>query len=148
MKRSKMIQLVLISSSLVSLVSCDQNKQEAQKFSSKAECEKVHDTATCEKMNQENLAEYAKTAPKYQSKEECEKTHGEGKCTTPPGQHQSMFMPMMMGYYMGRMMSGSGPVATPQAGNRAFKYSPSANQPSAQRGGFGRSGSAFSSSGS
>jgi len=63
--------------------------------------------------------EAAKTAPKYASREDCIAEFGEGQCTQAPAQAGvataenqssggSMWMPLMAGYMMGRMMGGGG----------------------------------------
>lgn len=68
---------------------------------------------TCKASYESSLAEAEKTAPKYATKEDCEAEFGAGSCGT--GQTQgtnseyrqgSIWMPLMMGYMMGRMSGG------------------------------------------
>lgn len=157
MKRSAVIKLVLISSNLTCLTACEE-KQDQQIFNNKEECVKVHDEPTCEMLLKKSLAEHENTAPKFENKEDCEKLYGEGKCTTTSQPHHgsSMFMPMMMGFALGRLMNPV-PVQPPRAnggrfGNTGANFRPSPTAPSypatVQRGGFGKSGSFFSSHGS
>lgn len=76
--------------------------------------------------------EHAKTAPKFSSLAQCEAEFGTGNCGAPgasaagaggttivhSGSGDSMFMPMMMGYMLGSMNSGSShPVYSDRSGN-------------------------------
>ncbi|VTR54567.1 Protein of uncharacterised function (DUF1190) [Serratia fonticola] len=63
------------------------------------------------------LKEAEKTAPKYATREDCVAEFGEAQCTQAPAQagmaaesqsSGSMWMPLMAGYMMGRMMGGGG----------------------------------------
>lgn len=62
-----------------------------------------------------------KAAPRFDSLAACEEAHGEGACTPPPEGQQAAnsnsggggwFMPAMMGYMVGNMMSSRGDGAT------------------------------------
>jgi uncharacterized protein YgiB involved in biofilm formation len=94
-----------------------------------AECTTAYNTA---------LQEAAKTAPKYATREDCVAEFGESQCTQAPAQagmvptssssettaaapqqSGSMWMPLMAGYMMGRMMGGgaSQPLFTSKTAN-------------------------------
>ncbi len=105
------------------------------------------DEAVCKARFGEALDAYIKTAPRFVTKEDCEKDFGAGACgsapafahvaassqtatapveVTQPAQQQqagttttSYFMPMMMGFMMGRMMQGSTMAPGAGAGNYA-----------------------------
>jgi len=71
----------------------------------------------CNASYQQAVTEAEKTAPKYATKEDCEAEFGAGVCeaTTQSQasnseyrQGSSMWMPLMMGYMMGRMTGGYG----------------------------------------
>jgi uncharacterized protein YgiB involved in biofilm formation len=174
MKKSKFVKLALIGSAAsLLLVSCDDNKAEKTlSFKNEAECQKQFSAEECRKAFAESQKQYSEKAPKFTSLEECEKQYGPGKCTQGPVQanHEhggGYFMPMMMGFMMGRMFGGatapaypipsqpvpSAPSPTPP--NRWGSATPSGNvansnqTSSVKRGGFGSTGmSMMSSSGS
>ena len=51
----------------------------------------------------------AKDAPQFASQQECEQNWGEGQCEQrKEANGTSVFMPMMMGFLLGRMLSGGG----------------------------------------
>lgn len=54
----------------------------------------------------------AKDAPKFTSQQECEQNWGEGQCEQrKEANGSSVFMPMMMGFLLGRMLTGGGRAA-------------------------------------
>jgi uncharacterized protein YgiB involved in biofilm formation len=70
------------------------------------------DAATCEQGFEQAKEEHIKQAPKFNTRAECEAA-GFSQCDqaevkTADGASHSMFMPMMMGYMMGRMLGGGG----------------------------------------
>jgi uncharacterized protein YgiB involved in biofilm formation len=134
--------------------------------------------------------EHVTTAPRFASRQDCEASFGSGACgpspengltqgqgqqppvQQPPGQQQtassggSSFMPLFMGYMMGRAMSGNGMFSQPlyrqpgtatglataggqpvaaRTGVQAMPASTlrSAQAPAVQRGGFGSSAQRF-----
>lgn len=75
-------------------------------------------TDACNASYQQAVTDAEKTAPKYATKEDCEAEFGAGVCEAAPQNEQSannseyrqgssMWMPLMMGYMMGRMTSGA-----------------------------------------
>lgn len=146
MKRSRSIRLVLLGTvGLVGLAGCDDTPvaSEGQFFRDASECRKVLDAATCDNQFAAAQKEHVRTAPKFTTREQCEAQFGAANCTTAPapdgaqagttaptqGQQTaqssggSFFMPLMLGYLGGQMMSRMGQPAQPvyrDAQNRAY----------------------------
>lgn len=127
MKRSRSIRLVLLGSvGLIGLAGCDQSDplSKSDFFTDQAECAKVKDADSCRQALADARAKHIQTAPAFTSREECEAQFGAENCMETkeqPGQAQSSsshtsssssttyrssggswFMPIMMGYMMGR----------------------------------------------
>lgn len=69
----------------------------------------------CRESYTDTMVAYTETAPRYDSKSLCEEQHGVAACqqeVRPDG--TSVFLPLLAGYMVGRMMSGT-PTATPTA---------------------------------
>ncbi|BBK34605.1 uncharacterized protein YgiB involved in biofilm formation [Stella humosa] len=110
---------------------------EGQFFRDASECRKVLDAASCESQFAAAKQEHVKSAPKFANKEQCEAQFGVGNCGTPeaiqgptagattpatgtpaagaaaPQQTaqsggSGFFMPLMLGYLGGQMMSRMG----------------------------------------
>lgn len=148
MKRSRSIRLVLLGTvGLVGLAGCDDTPVagEGQFFRDPSECRKVLDAATCDSQFAAAQKEHVRTAPKFNTLQQCEAQFGASNCTAAPtpdgaqagsttpsqGQGQqtaqsgsgSFFMPLMLGYLGGQMMSRMGQPAQPvyrDAQNRAY----------------------------
>lgn len=187
MRRSRTIKLVLLSSTAL-LLACDQEDPLAKNgfVADQAECAKAIDADVCRQKLADARAEHMKSAPAFPSKEACEEQFGAANCepqtklasaaTDPrtPGAsgsdgqtvvHESgtgMFVPMLMGYMMGRALGG-GYYAQPvyrDRNNMAYAggaggyarvgsfdsrmSSPSRSSQVASRGGFGQEGAARS----
>lgn len=128
MKRSKSIRLVLMGSlSAVALSACDGSDPVAgQFFQDEAQCAKTNDAGACRQALADARAEHQRTAPAFTSRESCEAQFGKDNCAaaeqkpspeqvakgggTPPAVSSGggYFMPMLLGYTMGRMMGGGG----------------------------------------
>ena len=110
MKKSRSVKLVLLGGAAMTLAACsdDAPPNDAQFFSSAEECSAVYDAATCASAVAETQKISDQEAPLYARKEECEAEFGVGNCetrqTTSGG---SIFMPLLMGYMMGNMLSGN-----------------------------------------
>lgn len=121
MRRSSRISLVLLASvSLVAITACQEEAQETV-FKDKAECVAKLDTSTCDTVFAQAVETHQKNAPKFMSREDCEQEFGAGTCVTnqefaqrtgsAPAQQNasndggSSFMPFMMGYMVGNMLS-------------------------------------------
>jgi len=135
MRRSRSIKLTLLSSvGVLTLLACDQQDPltKAGFVADERECAKSVDADQCRQMLRDAREAHMKSAPAFASKEVCEEKFGAANCepqtkvasaggeTRPPGTggtqggDQSMFggggtgmfVPMMMGFMMGRMMGG------------------------------------------
>lgn len=138
MKRSKKAALCLmIPATTLMLTGCGEEREQAMVFETVADCENssLVAPAQCRADFAEAAALHPQVAPKYVSKESCETDFGTGQCEPAPQNQQAsaggMFMPLMMGYLAGRMMSG---LQAPQAGqaptpNQAAGKTSVANQP-------------------
>jgi uncharacterized protein YgiB involved in biofilm formation len=114
----------MMGASAFGLTACGQPPQEEQiteiqfdqprSFQSVEECveENVYTRSACEDAYEASLEE----VPRFSTLEECEAEHGEGACTAPTEEQAqaatgssggSWFMPAMMGYMVGSMMSNT-----------------------------------------
>lgn len=114
------------------MAACDQAQdfpKDAKFFSDQAQCEAEIKGTDCKKAFEESRDAHVKTAPRFETLQECQAKFGDDNCTraTPPGQQAaagssgSFFMPLMMGYMMGKM--GNNFVSQPvyrDAGNTAY----------------------------
>lgn len=123
MKRSKFLRpatIGLIGASAFALAACQEDPpEEVNIFSSAQECQALPGATveSCEAGYKEALAQHEQTAPRYDSLEYCEEQHGVGNCGTPQvgsegGGGMGIFMPLLMGYMMGRMLGGGGGFAS------------------------------------
>lgn len=109
MKRSKSVALTLMGASAIMLQACDEQKVEADVYRDLQGCIDTRDLteAQCREVYKGAVAEHVKTAPRYATQEECIAAHGADACqqqqTASGG---SFFMPLMMGYFAGRMLGG------------------------------------------
>lgn len=122
MKRSRHIALVLMGTSPLLLTACaSQESADEGLYTSVQACiEQTNDSYSCNQSFEQAQREYAETAPRYTSQEECIAAHGADQCHVVQQQHGgSIFMPLMAGYIMGRMLSGNRVAGL--AGTPAFK---------------------------
>lgn len=130
MRRSRSIRLVLLGSTgLLALTACDQADPLARNdfFQDEQQCAKVNDADACRQALADARAAHQQTAPAFASREACEARFGAENCAetkqapapgqiqaTPQEQQQvapsggSWFLPLMMGYMMGRTLGGPG----------------------------------------
>ena len=116
MKRSKHLKIALMGATALTLVACD-NPQDVGIFETVEQCaeQEGFDINSCESSLAQAQASHAQVAPKYTSVADCEADFGAAQCEQSPQQTQSggsVFMPLMMGYMMGNMMSGSSRAAS------------------------------------
>jgi len=105
-----------MSATALTLVACDNSEQVAI-FENVQQCERQDgfDAKSCEDNMKLAQEEHVKVAPKYTSAADCEADFGAAQCEAAPQQTSSggsIFMPLMMGYMMGNMLSGRSNVAT------------------------------------
>ncbi|SMO49007.1 DUF1190 domain-containing protein [Paracoccus laeviglucosivorans] len=159
-KRSRRVALVLVGTASLALAACRDEQVDAQSFPDLQSCiaaAKENSLWFTEQDCRTNFAaaeaEYAETAPRYESKELCEQEHGAGNCGGDPTQAAgdqvaqqsgggmgSIFMPLLMGYMMGSMLSGGRGVSSqPLVRTADGRYStPSGNQSFATNRGAGQ----------
>ena len=160
MKRSRAIRLVLMGTAARSLAACDdKDKVEVGVFETVEQCTVTgqYSQAQCEQAISAARTEHQKVAPRFANRQECEAEFGAAKCTPAPentspqarSEGGGWFMPVMMGYMMGRMMSGGGgymgqPLYQPQpaAGTGATGFSNARGEPVAKATGVTRVASA------
>lgn len=157
---------------------------------SQAECASRPDPDACRIALADARAQHVQSAPRFATRQECEDQFGAANCGTPdqvlagndafaaaqpagdpsqpaPQQQQQahsgggVFMPLLMGYMMGRALGGPGlgaqplyrdPNNTAYSGNRQvgklspsrFPDAPKATPTGIARGGFGRTGGTYS----
>ena len=116
MKRSRSVTLALMGASAFTLAACD-DPQDVAIFETVEQC--AQHSGFTQEYCETNLAqardEHVRVAPKYTSVTDCEADFGSRQCETAPQRTSdggSVFMPLMMGYMMGSMMSGRGGMAS------------------------------------
>lgn len=127
-KRSARLSLAMMGASAFGLAACGQPEQTTdvsfdtpRSYQSVDECvaADVYTRSACE----ESYAASIQEVPRFESLEACEAEHGEGACVAPNeeqaqaatgGSGGSWFMPAMMGYMVGNMMSRTSRGATNQ----------------------------------
>ena len=109
MRKSRYVTVLLAATALAA---CDERPIEGKVYGDVAACTQETDPAACEQAFAAAKEEHTQQAPKFATKEECEAA-GYSQCEgatvqTAQGTSHSMFMPMMMGFMMGRMLGGGG----------------------------------------
>ncbi|MCD1127094.1 DUF1190 family protein [Jinshanibacter sp. LJY008] len=112
----RLAPVALAISAVFMLSGCEQADESVSLFQNADECKQSNPSMgdQCTIAYNQALEEAAKTAPKYATKEDCVAEFGESQCTEAPAQagmtaqpqQSSMWMPLMAGYMMGRMMGG------------------------------------------
>ena len=110
MKRSKTLKLLLMGATALTLAACE-DPQDVAVFETAEQCAKQEgfNVDICEQNFQTASKEHIRVAPKYTSAADCEVDFGTEQCEIAPQRTSSggsVFMPMMMGYMMGNMLSG------------------------------------------
>ena len=128
MRRSRRVATLLVgTATLLVLTACEEDPASDAKLYSDLEACKVENTPEeCDKAFEAAKAFHAEQTTKYKSQAECEDLFGQGRCEqvtasgnavsgqATPGQSAStgsFFMPAIMGFMLGRSMSGFGPSA-------------------------------------
>ncbi len=144
-KRSRHVALVLAGTAMLALAACEDDRVDAQAFPDLDSCLAAakegglfftqDDCRTQFAAAQQELLE---TAPRYASKELCEQEHGVGACGDDPvaaaaGEQQGgggfSFMPLLVGYMMGSMLSrGGGVFSQPMIKTPSGFSTPNGNQ--------------------
>jgi len=116
-RRSRYVTTLLVGVAAAALASCD-NAQDADVniYQTSEACRKDYTPEACDKGFAEAEAEHAQSAPKFATREEClaagfdncESAPSSGSPTQTASGGSGMFMPMLMGYMMGRSLGGVG----------------------------------------
>ena len=120
-RSSRITPVALAVSAVFMLAGCEKTDETVSLYQNADDCSKANPSGSAQCVAAYDAAkqEAAKTAPKYASREDCIAEFGEGQCTQAPAQAGvataenqssggSMWMPLMAGYMMGRMMGGGG----------------------------------------
>lgn len=123
MRKSKNVATLLAGGALLSLglTGCDPAQEEVQIYPGPQACAEERPAAECEAAFGEAQRQHLTTAPRFTSKEECEAEMGSGACTVVESGQGSVFMPLMAGFLLGRMLSGPNPVYVDR---RGFAHAP------------------------
>ena len=105
----------LLLATALSVAACEDDAVEARVFSDLDAClaetagsQDLQAADECRSAFETARAEHERTAPRYAEAALCEEQHG-GECTVQQASGGgSFFMPLMMGYMMGNLMSGGG----------------------------------------
>ncbi|CAI1607568.1 DUF1190 family protein [Serratia fonticola] len=111
--------VALAISAVFMLAGCEQADETVSLYKNADDCSTSNPSMSeqCTTAYNNALKEAEKTAPKYATREDCIAEFGEAQCTQAPAQagmaaesqsSGSMWMPLMAGYMMGRMMGGGG----------------------------------------
>lgn len=136
-KRSRHVALVLAGTAVLGLAACEDDRLDAQSFPDLESCiaaARENSLWFTEDDCRANFAaaqqEYLETAPRYESRELCEQEHGVGNCGGDPAQGAQetgggfSFMPLLVGYMMGSMLSrGGGIFSQPMVNTADGRYS-------------------------
>lgn len=155
-KRSRRVGLVLAGTAVLALAACEDDKVDAQAFPDLQSCISAAQKDGLWFTQEDCRAQFAaaeqthmETAPRYESRELCEQEHGVGACGADPAagdpavQQQGgggfSFMPLLVGYMMGSMLSrGGGIFSQPMVRTPGGYSTPSGNQSFASNSGGGR----------
>ncbi len=112
-KRSAYVSFsVLTISSAAALAGCGRGEpaQQAQVYSSVAQCKAQNPGSACDQAWQASVGEHHKSAPQFSQQAACEAQYGQGRCQAMNDERHggSVFIPVMAGFMLGRMMSGGG----------------------------------------
>lgn len=117
-KRSRNVSLAIVGAAAFGLAGCKSEETDARAFPDQASCTAAAQEGSlffteedCKTAFAEAAQNHLETAPRYDSLAVCEEQHGVGNCEGDPAAQQSggtgsIFMPLMMGYLMGSMLSG------------------------------------------
>ncbi len=136
----RLTPIALAVSAVFMLAGCEKTDETVSLYQNADDCSQANPSKSAECTTAYNTAlqEAARTAPKYATREDCVAEFGESQCTQAPAQagmvptssssettaaapqqSGSMWMPLMAGYMMGRMMGGgaSQPLFTSKTAN-------------------------------
>lgn len=128
-RRSVAIGLSLAAASFT-VAGCERQPQpqSMRVYASVEQCRVEHTQAECDAAMKQAASEHDKTAPKFNDRAACEAQYGPGRCqdetvARADGGMGHVFLPMMAGFMLGRMMNGGqncGPFGNCQPGGGAY----------------------------
>ncbi|MFD1883441.1 DUF1190 domain-containing protein [Paracoccus pacificus] len=121
-KRSRRAALFLAGATVLTLSACEEDKVDAEAFPDLQSCITASKESglwfteeDCRTQFAEAEKTHLETAPRYESLALCEEEHGKGNCGGDPAAEAQpsqgggfSFMPLLVGYMMGSMLSGGG----------------------------------------
>ncbi|GLS86769.1 hypothetical protein GCM10010873_17430 [Cypionkella aquatica] len=123
-KRSSRVAIAILGAAAFALAGCQEEQVDAAAFPDLKSCtdaaaaQGVFSAEDCKLAFAEAEALHVEAAPRYDSLAVCEEQHGQGACGSEAGAQQggsgSIFMPLMLGYLMGNMLSNRAGVAASQ----------------------------------
>ncbi len=126
-KRSRHAKLILAGTAALSLAACEDERIEAQVFDDVdaciAEAAGTLGAEDCRAAFAEAQRAHEESAPRYASAELCAEEHGEGCYVEQRNDGTSVFLPLLAGYMIGNMMSGSARAAQPLYRTGGGQYS-------------------------
>lgn len=154
-KRSRHVALMLAGTAALTLAACKDDKVDARAFPDLDSCLAAAQTDglwftadDCRNQFAAAQQEHLETAPRYESRELCEQEHGAGACGADPaaggqaaqgGGGGFSFMPLLVGYMMGSMLSrGGGVFSQPMVRTPGGYSTPSGKQSFASNSGAGK----------
>jgi uncharacterized protein YgiB involved in biofilm formation len=146
-RKSRSVQLALMGTAAMTMAACGDAgpPPDSRFFADVKECtSQTGDAQACEAAKAESEKTHAQEAPKFARKEQCEAEFGAGNCETQQAASGggSFFMPLLMGYMMGNMMSGGNRFSQPVYQGRDGKAVMPANGRMYNVGNFNRGGTA------
>lgn len=109
LRKTRAITLTMLAGTAIVLGGCWEDDKPVE-MSSEADCvTKTGDAEACKGAAEQAQKQHAEQAPKFSSVADCEAKFGPGKCNTvTKGDGGSVFMPMMTGFMLGRMLADDG----------------------------------------
>ncbi len=103
--------VALAASAIFALSGCEQSDQTVSMYQNADDCSRANpgQHGQCTTAYNNALKEAEKTAPKYATREDCVAEFGENRCqqsSSASAGGGSVWMPLMAGYMMGRLLSG------------------------------------------
>lgn len=128
MKKSRNLRpltIGLLGVSAFALAACKEEATEVSVWRADQSCEAAAGAtgAECQKLIADAEAQHQESAPRYDALAVCEEQHGAGNCeaqAAPGGGGGSIFMPILMGYMMGKFLGGAGAGAAAAAGKPLY----------------------------
>lgn len=115
-KRSKRVAIAIIGATAFALAGCREEQVDAAAFPDLQSCTNeasrggMFSVQDCEASFSQAEALHVESAPRYDSLAVCEEQHGTGACGSEadaaPGGSGGIFMPLLAGYLIGKMLGG------------------------------------------